>query len=78
MSQKTTLVKNKEVFELLQDAGFQKKWKQLATQSVGFTKLQENDFLTTWYQLYQSLFDPILIFSQNEKITVACCVSMCQ
>ena len=39
MSQKTTLVKNKEVFELLQDAGFQKKWKQLATQSVGFTKL---------------------------------------
>jgi hypothetical protein len=67
MSQKTTLVKNKEVFELLQDAGFQKKWKQLATQSVGFTKLQENDFLTTWYQLYQSLFDPILIFSQNEK-----------
>lgn len=67
MHQRTTLVKNKEVFELLQNAEFQSKWKQLATQSVGFTKLQETDFLTTWYQLYQSLFDPILIFSQNEK-----------
>ncbi len=67
MHQRTTLVKNKEVFELLQNAEFQKKWKQLAAQSIGYTKLQESDFLTIWYQLYQSLFDPILIFSENEK-----------
>lgn len=67
MHQRITLVKNNEVFELLQNAEFQDKWKQLATLSVGFTKLQESDFLTTWYKIYKGLFDPILIFSHNEK-----------
>ncbi|MFK7772865.1 MAG: GNAT family N-acetyltransferase [Saprospiraceae bacterium] len=63
----TKLIKDKEAVALLTTPSFQSEWKKLAAQSVGFTQLQEADFLTTWYSNYSAVFSPILIFSHNEK-----------
>ena len=63
----TKLIKDNDAVALLANPNFQNEWKKLATQSVGFTQLQEADFLTTWYSNYSSIFSPILIFSRNEK-----------
>lgn len=63
----TKLIKDKEAVVLLATPIFQNEWKKLATQSVGFTQLQEADFLTTWYSNYSAIFAPIFIFSRNEK-----------
>ncbi len=63
----TKLIKDKEAVALLTTPSFQNEWKKLATQSVGFTQLQEADFLTTWYSNYSAIFSPIFIFSHNEK-----------
>lgn len=63
----TKLTKNKEAVALLATPNFQNEWKKLATQSVGFTQLQEADFLTTWYSNYSAIFAPMFIFSRNEK-----------
>ncbi|MDG1435481.1 MAG: GNAT family N-acetyltransferase [Saprospiraceae bacterium] len=63
----TKLIKDKDAIALINDLCFQNEWKKLATQSVGFTQLQEADFLTTWYINYSALFSPVFIFSRNEK-----------
>jgi CelD/BcsL family acetyltransferase involved in cellulose biosynthesis len=63
----TKLIKDKEAVVLLATPIFQNEWKKLATQSVGFTQLQEADFLTTWYSNYSAIFASIFIFSRNEK-----------
>jgi hypothetical protein len=55
----TKLIKDKEAVVLLTTPSFQNEWKKLATQSVGFTQLQEADFLTTWYSNYSAIFKPI-------------------
>ena len=63
----TKLIKDNDAVALLANPSFQTEWKKLATQSVGFTQLQEADFLTTWYSNYSTIFSPILIFSRNGK-----------
>ncbi|MFK8008553.1 MAG: GNAT family N-acetyltransferase [Saprospiraceae bacterium] len=63
----TKLIKDEDAIALLTNPIFQNEWKKLATQSMGFTQLQEADFLTTWYIHYSAIFSPIFIFSRNEK-----------
>lgn len=63
----TKLIKDEDAIALLTSPDFQSEWKKLATQSVGFTQLQEADFLTTWYSHYSEIFAPIFIFSRNAK-----------
>lgn len=63
----TKLIKDNDAFALLISPIFQNEWKNLAAKSMGFTQMQEADFLTTWYQNYRAIFEPIFIISRNSK-----------
>ena len=63
----TILIKNNNAFALLATPSFQNEWKILATKSLGFTQMQEADFLTIWYSNYHAIFTPLFIISRNEK-----------
>ncbi|MGV3503515.1 MAG: GNAT family N-acetyltransferase [Adhaeribacter sp.] len=59
------LLQGREVFALLtEEAAFQAEWDGLYQNCPWATVFQSRDFVTTWYQVYQSKFSPVLIVTQ--------------
>lgn len=73
----TTLLTGKEVFELIDTADFIKNWKELADTSPGFNRLQEPEFVTTWYEFYNSEYDPVfsVVFGEDHKPLALMCLA---
>ncbi len=63
----TQLTRGEYAIELLESSGFKQKWGFLAAKCPGFTRLQEPDFLGIWYQVYQEVYEPVIITALDER-----------
>ena len=64
---RTQLTRGESAIEHLESFGFKQRWSNLAATCPGFTRLQEPDFLGTWYQVYQKVYEPVIITAHNEQ-----------
>ena len=61
-----TLVSDDAVERLLQDAGFRAQWTRLYEQCRWATSMQSLPFVETWYQVYRSLYAPLLAIGVDD------------
>lgn len=74
---KTQLLRGTSAFDRLASSGFKQNWKKLAAKTPGFTRLQEADYLHTWYHSYKEVFEPIIIpgFNEKEELVAIMCLA---
>ncbi|MCF8245303.1 MAG: GNAT family N-acetyltransferase [Saprospiraceae bacterium] len=61
-----TLIKDKEASNLFHSLDFQAEWLRLAEASSGFTVLQQPAFATTWYDIYASDYEPVVVTARAD------------
>jgi len=52
---------------LIEDKNFLEEWLNLADHTLGFSTLQEPDFVQCWYEHYADIFQPVIGFSRDEQ-----------
>lgn len=67
----TKLITGNEVFNLISSSIFVDQWKHLALSTKGFTKLQEPEFVITWYSEYMEEYEPVLIITMDAGLPIA-------
>jgi len=65
MNWKLSVVRDKEVFSLIEQEKFITSWKQLAKIDNKVTVIQEPPFVITWYKQYQFEFEPLLLLGHD-------------
>ena len=57
---KTKLLIGDEVLNLINTPTFITDWKKLALETPSFTRLQEPEFVITWYSIYKEEYEPVM------------------
>jgi hypothetical protein len=70
MNLEIRIIKNNDVFDLLNDKDFILQWEKLADQNEKVTVIQERPFVLTWYSQYCNKYQPILILGFDENSNV--------
>ena len=74
---KTKLLRGDDVLSLINTTTFVSGWKKLALETLGFTALQEPEFVITWYSIYKNEYEPVmtLLLGQNDMPIALMCLA---
>lgn len=61
------IVRASEADSLLEDDEFRVDWKKLCRECSWATSFQDPDFACTWYRIYRSRFEPVLVLSRGQE-----------
>jgi CelD/BcsL family acetyltransferase involved in cellulose biosynthesis/RimJ/RimL family protein N-acetyltransferase len=64
------IVRGTEADSLLEDYGFRAEWFPLCQRCHWATPFQGPDFACTWYRIYRSRFEPVLVLSRSQDGTL--------
>jgi hypothetical protein len=67
MNLEIKIIKDNDVFDLLNDKDFILQWEKLADQNEKVTVIQERPFVLTWYSQYCNKYQPILILGFDDN-----------
>ncbi len=56
----TKLLIGDDALHILNEENFAESWQGLSTFTPGFTRLQEPEFVITWYSIYNNEYDPVV------------------
>ncbi len=59
-----------ESLNIIKDESFIAEWQSLAKASKEFTLIQEPDLVVSWYQAYQTKYDPLMVVATDDEKNV--------